>query len=79
MLRKLARSVREYKWAAILSPLCMIGEVSMEVLIPLVMANLYDFGIKAQDMNVVLIRSLQLIICAFLQGLFFQWQEQLYW
>ena len=64
MIRKLARSIREYKWAAILSPLCMIGEVAMEVLIPLVMANLYDYGIKLQDMNVVLSRSALLIACA---------------
>ncbi|MBQ8768504.1 MAG: ABC transporter ATP-binding protein [Oscillospiraceae bacterium] len=64
MIRKLARSIREYKWAAILSPICMIGEVSMEVLIPLVMANLYDYGIKLQDMNVVITRSILLILCA---------------
>ena len=64
MIKRLARSIREYKWAAILSPICMIGEVSMEVLIPLVMANLYDYGIKAQDMNVVLTRSALLILLA---------------
>ncbi|MBQ2892799.1 MAG: ABC transporter ATP-binding protein [Oscillospiraceae bacterium] len=64
MIKKLAQSIREYKWAAILSPICMIGEVSMEVLIPLVMANLYDYGIKLQDMNVVLTRSALLILLA---------------
>jgi len=64
MIRRLARSIREYKWAAILSPVCMIGEVAMEVLIPLVMADLYDYGIKLQDMNVVLTRSALLIACA---------------
>ena len=53
MLRRLARCIREYKWAAILSPLCMIGEVSMEVTIPLIMANLYDFGVVPQNMNVL--------------------------
>ena len=41
MIRTIARSIREYKWAALLSPLCMIGEVTMEVIIPLVMAQLY--------------------------------------
>ena len=53
MIRRLARCIREYKWAALLSPLCMVGEVAMEVLIPLVMADLYDYGIKMQDMQVV--------------------------
>ena len=64
MIKRLARCIREYKWAALLSPLCMIGEVSMEVLIPLVMAKLYDYGIVMQDMNVVVTQSIQLIILA---------------
>ncbi len=64
MIRRLARCVREYKWAAILSPLTMIGEVAMEVLIPLVMADLYDFGIAAQNMTVVVTKSIQLVLCA---------------
>ena len=64
MIKRLARCVREYKWAALLSPLCMIGEVTMEVLIPLVMAKLYDYGIVLQDMTVVVQQSLILMLCA---------------
>ncbi len=64
MIKRLARCIREYKWPAILSPLCMIGEVTMEVLIPLVMANLYDYGIQQQNMQVVITRSLLLVLCA---------------
>ena len=45
MIKRLARCIREYKWAAILSPVCMIGEVAMEVTIPLVMKELYDSGV----------------------------------
>ncbi len=64
MIRRLARCIREYKWAAVLSPLCMVGEVAMEVLIPLVMADLYDYGIVLQNMPVVATKSIQLVICA---------------
>ncbi|MBE6924122.1 MAG: ABC transporter ATP-binding protein [Ruminococcaceae bacterium] len=64
MIRRLARCIREYKWPAILSPLCMTGEVAMEMLIPLVMANLYDYGIALQDMNYILRQSLLLVACA---------------
>ncbi len=64
MIRQLARCIREYKWPAILSPLCMMGEVAMEVLIPLVMADLYDYGVVLQDMNVVVTKSLQLVFLA---------------
>ena len=62
MLKRLARCIREYKWAAILSPLTMIGEVSMEVTIPLIMAQLYDYGIVMQDMQTVISKSIQLIL-----------------
>ncbi len=64
MLRRMARCIREYKWAAILSPLCMTGEVAMEVLIPLVMAKLYDYGVVMQDMKVIVTMSIQLVLCA---------------
>ncbi|MBR2890247.1 MAG: ABC transporter ATP-binding protein [Oscillospiraceae bacterium] len=64
MIKRVARCIREYKWAAILSPLCMVGEVAMEVTIPLVMAQLYDYGVVLQDMEVVVTKSLQLVLCA---------------
>ncbi len=64
MIRKLARSIREYKLPAILGPVCMIGEVAMEVLIPLVMAKLYDYGIEQQNMTIVVQQSLLLMLCA---------------
>ena len=64
MIKRIARCVREYKWAALLSPLCMVGEVAMEVTIPRVMANLYDYGIEMQNMQVVVQQSLLLILCA---------------
>ena len=64
MIRRLAQCIREYKWAAALSPLCMIGEVAMEVMIPLVMADLYDYGVVMQNMNVVVTKSIQLVIFA---------------
>ena len=64
MIKRLARCIREYKWAAILSPLCMVGEVAMEVMIPLVMADLYDYGVVLQNMQVVVTKSIQLVIYA---------------
>ncbi|MBQ1169358.1 MAG: ABC transporter ATP-binding protein [Oscillospiraceae bacterium] len=64
MIKRLARCIREYKWAAILSPLTMIGEVTMEVLIPLVMADLYDYGVVQQNMQVVVSKSILLVFCA---------------
>ena len=64
MIKTLARSVREYKLPALLSPVCMVGEVAMEVLILLVMAKLYDFGIEQQNMTVVVQQSVLLMLLA---------------
>jgi len=64
MIKRLAQCIREYKWAALLAPLTMVGEVTMEVIIPLVMADLYDYGVVMQDMTVVVTRSLLLVVCA---------------
>ena len=64
MIWKIIRNVREYWWAALLSPLCMVGEVTMEVLIPKVMASLYDYGVAYQNMDLIVSRSIQLVICA---------------
>ena len=64
MIKRLLKCVREYKWAALLSPVCMAGEVTMEMLIPLVMADLYDYGIKLQDGSYIWQKSLILVLCA---------------
>ena len=64
MIRRLARCVREYKWAAMLSPLCMVGEVAMEVLIPLIMTQLYRHGVEAGRSDLVLKWSVILVVCA---------------
>ena len=64
MIRRIARCIREYKWAALLSPLCMTGEVAMEVIIPLVMKDLYDHGVQMQNMEIIVVKSIQLVLCA---------------
>ena len=64
MIRKLAQSIRQYKWAAILSPVCMTGEVAMEVAIPLVMKTLLNEGVSGGNMQVVVRQSLLLVLLA---------------
>ena len=64
MIRKLARSIRQYKWAAIMSPLCMVGEVYMEVRIPRIIAALVDHGIELQNTQVVWQQGLLLVLTA---------------
>ncbi len=53
MLKKLSGSIREYALPTVLTPIFMVGEAVMEVLIPYHMADLIDLGIKAGDMNAI--------------------------
>ena len=68
MIKRLARSLREFTIFAILSPLCMMGEVYMEVKIPGIISKIVDYGIgngtTPGDMNVVLQQGLFLVLCA---------------
>ncbi len=64
MIRKLARSLREFTLAAILSPVCMIGEVYMEVRIPGIISRIVDEGIQHSNMVAVGNLGLQLVLCA---------------
>ena len=70
MIRRLARCLREYKWTALVSPLAMIGDVAMEVTIPLVMAQLYDQGIAAGNMTIVVQKAMVLVLCAVVSLIF---------
>lgn len=62
MVRKLLRSVREYKTSSLLAPLFVTCEVILEVIIPMLMANLIDFGIEAGNMQYILKMGLALVI-----------------
>ena len=70
MLKKLLESIREYKRQTILTPIFMIGEVSMEILIPFLLAKLIDDGINKSDIKVILTIGGILLIAAFV-SLFF--------
>lgn len=70
MNRKLLRSVREYKCQTILTPVLVMLEVLMEVLIPLLMANIIDVGITNGDMGYIIKLGLLLVVMAML-ALFF--------
>ena len=64
MIKRLARCIREFKWAALGSPVCMVGEVTMEILIPLVIAEMINQGIQPGNMSVVLRQGGLLLLCA---------------
>ena len=64
MIRKIARCIREYKKDTILTPLCMVGEVSLECVIPLVTAKLINAIQEGCEMAQLLRYGLFLVLLA---------------
>ena len=70
MIKRLLKSVREFKKDALLTPFFVVLEVVMEVIIPLVMARLIDKGIDGQDMAAIWKYGIILVLCAMLALVF---------
>lgn len=70
MLKRLAGCVRQYKGASLLSPLFVVLEVIMEVIIPLLMAKLIDDGIDGANQAAILKTGGILAVCCILSLLF---------
>ncbi|WP_347451903.1 ABC transporter ATP-binding protein [Acetoanaerobium noterae] len=70
MIKKLARYIKGYKKESILTPIFVMLEVIMEVLIPFLMADLIDKGIDGGNIPLIIKLGLALLIGAFI-SLFF--------
>ena len=70
MIKTLGKSVREYKRPALITPMLVTLEVIMEVIIPLLMANLIDKGIYSGQMNEILKIGVALVIASILSLVF---------
>ncbi|MBS5819936.1 MULTISPECIES: ABC transporter ATP-binding protein [Enterococcus] len=64
MLKKLLANVGEYKKQSLQTPLFTMGEVLMDVIMPLIMAGLIDNGIEKSDSNTILRYGGLLFLCA---------------
>ena len=64
IIKKLSKSIREYKKQTILTPIFVAIEVVLETVIPLLMADLIDNGVFNGEMNAVVKTSIALVICA---------------
>ena len=62
MIKTLMQSIGAYKRDSLLSPFFVILEVVMEVIIPLLMANMIDFGVEPGNMAVILKYGAALVI-----------------
>ena len=67
MLRTLAKSLREHKKASLITIFLAVLEVIFEIIIPLSMSNLIDFGIEKGLMSVVIKYGVWLLVFAVMQ------------
>lgn len=70
MIKKLAKYMGEYKLHSILTPIFVIFEVFLEVLIPFLMSEIIDNGIEASNLGYTIKMGLLLVVFALLALLF---------
>ena len=70
MIKKLASQIKEYKKTAAVTPVLVLLEVVMEILIPLIMAELIDNGIDGGSMPQIIKYGIMLIVAAVLALIF---------
>ncbi len=70
MIKRLLHELKEYKRASLLAPLCVCGEVIMELMIPFLMSYIIDRGVNAGDIEAIVKYGLMMLVCAF-AALFF--------
>ena len=66
MLKTLMKQIKEFTLPSVLTPLCMIGEVICEMVIPLLMAKIVDEGIYGNDMGVIFRTGGMMVVIALL-------------
>ena len=64
MIKTLLSCIGDAKRATILTPVFVVGEVVLEILIPFLMSKIIDNGINLGDMDYILRIGLLLVICA---------------
>ncbi len=64
MFKTLLKQVKQYKWVAIATPVCMLLEVLMETMIPFLMASIIDNGVNKGDMNHIIKIGILMIVTA---------------
>ncbi len=64
MVKRILQEIKEYKFAAIFTPVFMILEVAMEMLIPLLIADLVDKGVEVGNLSEIYRIGGLMLICA---------------
>ena len=64
MLRRIASYIKPYRRSFIAAVICISAEAVFELIIPLIMADIIDIGVKNGDKPFIFIRGAIMILCA---------------
>lgn len=75
MIKTLAGQVKEFKKDSIITPIFMILEVIMEMIIPLLMSSIIDDGVEKGDIHHIYIIGIWMVVAAGIGCLPVLWEE----
>lgn len=64
MLKRLFSYMHHYKKYAVLAVICISLESIFELIVPLIMADLVDVGVAANDRHYIYVKGIQMLVCA---------------
>lgn len=70
MIRRLLQEVKEFKMASILTPIFMVGEVVLELMLPFLMAFVIDKGVYQKDLKAVFLYGGLMFLAAVISLIF---------
>lgn len=66
MLKRMFPYMKKYQKYLLFSCICVVAETIFELIIPLIMADIIDVGVANRDQHYILVKGLQMILCAVL-------------
>ena len=64
MIKTLGKELKEYKLVSVLTPICMIGEVAAEMIIPRLMGDIVDNGVNGGNMAYIFRVGIMMLVIA---------------
>ena len=65
-LKRLFSYLGPYRWDMLIGGLLVLVETVFELIIPVLMADLIDVGVGRQDLHYIMVKGLQMGVCAVL-------------
>ena len=65
---RFTKYIKPYKWFVLAAPLCMVGEVTFDLLQPKLMSKIVDGGVLGGDMQLLIRTGLLMLVTIIIGG-----------